>query len=490
MENQHDVDFEDLERYELDAALSLHRHLTSSSSPPLVPTKTIALTVSEQSHQGAGVYGFLRWEVLCHDLPSLRLLHEKMLASEQRRDMRLCPVLEEILTNAEDGEGRRERRKRKRERRSGGGGGGGGGGDAQTRKSSRQLLLESKRMAEEEEQKRRQLERRIEQEEKRLKRSEERRRMDHYRKKIQSHSESMVSFEMPQELYALQHLTASRTSSSSSSLQFHQSQRLKNMWYSAMSVMRRCLHEDVQGWFYRPVPRSLAPDYLQRVAIPMDLGTVFCKLLLHEYDDNTSSSNSNSSSSNSNSTSSSNSTSNSTAGYEQFVRDMNLVWSNACEYNGEDAPVSNEALRLKRIFDEGWTTLVSEGGGGGVVAVEGIVVAEPKEEKEEEEKEEKEEMTSSAPGVSSSHQIVADEGSVPILPKSLLNSKVEEGRMDGHDYFARSQWLEHFECIIQYVRRPTAEGDFLYDMGFLPINFTNSLEHLFSKVSSRKQDEL
>merc|ERR1712166_776822 len=58
----------------------------------------------------------------------------------------------------------------------------------------------------EEEEKKIMMERRIEQEEKRLQRSLDRRKLDNARKKIVGHADSMVTFEMPQELYALKNI--------------------------------------------------------------------------------------------------------------------------------------------------------------------------------------------------------------------------------------------------------------------------------------------
>ena len=83
--------------------------------------------------------------------------------------------------------------------------------------------------------------------------------------------------------------------------------------------------------------RSIAPDYHKVIARPMDLGTIFCKLLLHQYKE---------------------------VDYADFIADVCLIWTNSMHYNGNNAPVTMEALRLKDLFEKGWNELVGGGIGG------------------------------------------------------------------------------------------------------------------------------
>lgn len=76
-----------------------------------LPVPSIALSMEKQIESGVGVYGFQQWQVLCHDLESLKVLHGKMNKSLKRRDMRMTAMLEEILINVEEDEKKIERKK-------------------------------------------------------------------------------------------------------------------------------------------------------------------------------------------------------------------------------------------------------------------------------------------------------------------------------------------------------------------------------------------
>ena len=358
--NEIEQDYEDLEKNEMISAILLSEKLMKEKLQNL-PVPSIALSMEKQIESGVGVYGFQQWQVLCHDLESLKVLHGKMNKSLKRRDMRMTAMLEEILINVEEDEKKIERKKLKALR------------DYEfanrgVRKSSRQMLIESQKAVAEEEEKKIMMERRIEQEEKRLQRSLDRRKLDNARKKIVGHADSMVTFEMPQELYALKNIlgkigdqtqdttsisTSISSSSSSTSISstsssasttrststlFHRDPtlRAKALWFTAACVLRRVIHEDGHGWFHRPVTKLVAPDYNLKISQPMDLATVFCKLLLKKYN----------------------------GSYSDFVFDVKLIWKNAIAYNGSDTPVGEAAARLDGIFDEGWNTLIGGQGEG------------------------------------------------------------------------------------------------------------------------------
>ena len=254
--------------------------------------------------------------------------------------------------------------------------------------------------------------------------------------------------------------------------------RSKALWFAAACVLRRLIHEDGSGWFLRPVSKKVAPDYCTRIERPMDLGTVFCKLLLKQYDDDT-------------------------THYSAFVQDVHLIWSNAIEYNGIDTAVGVEASRLNQVFEAGWKELISgtkhrvagdteevpegEGGIGG---------------------DDKGELHKAGDKVNAQYK-----GKGKYYPGSVVSSTTaldniityvvhfDDGYKDdnvskksirrrqmqksGSVLYADGMWLEHFEMLINYVNRPTGvnEGDLIYDMATLPVYFTTGLERLLSQQS-------
>ena len=84
--------------------------------------------------------------------------------------------------------------------------------------------------------------------------------------------------------------------------------------------LQRLFDEDKDRYFHRPVKAAEAPGYYERTAHPMDLGTVRQRFKAGEY-----------------------------ASYGELLRDVERIWSNCREYNGEGHPISliAEAMREK-----------------------------------------------------------------------------------------------------------------------------------------------
>jgi len=78
-------------------------------------------------------------------------------------------------------------------------------------------------------------------------------------------------------------------------------------------------------WFDQPVQTQYIPDYYEKVANPMDLGTIQTKLQTGKYRDP-----------------------------EGFCRDMRLVWDNCIFYNGKQNGYGKLGERQSRAFEEMW----------------------------------------------------------------------------------------------------------------------------------------
>ncbi|EDO40335.1 predicted protein [Nematostella vectensis] len=81
-------------------------------------------------------------------------------------------------------------------------------------------------------------------------------------------------------------------------------------------------HED--SWaFVRPVDRKQCPEYYKQIANPMDLSIVKEKLHSYQYHS-----------------------------VVEFVRDMNLIFSNCKDFNKPGSTILEEGLRLEELFKQ------------------------------------------------------------------------------------------------------------------------------------------
>jgi len=511
------ADFEDLVRTEIVAGIQLYRELAAQrvlelkvSQAAKEDSHSEALSKSEQAQRGAHVYGIQEWTLLCTNFQSLNVIYQQMKESEYRRDIKMCVMLEEILDTVEDEERRRMKRIQKQERMLGY-----LNGSMYCRRSSRQMLIEQTRLKEEEENKQKQLRRRIEEEEKRLQRQENRRKLESSKNKILNHANSFVTVDMPQELYALEQSVYDSTT-----------QRSKHLWYVGLLLIRRLVHESIDNeWFYRPVTRNVAPDYHKVVACPMDLGTIFCKLLLHQYKE---------------------------VDYSDFVADVSLIWTNSIRYNGNNTPVTLEALYLKGFFEKGWNELVGvgiggdiggdigggvgggvgvgvgggEGGGvgdsggsssssssssgpleeeevakvigdGTTQQVQAVQVVQPAQapqsaqvtEAARVDEQMEQDIVMKETGTDQSTEQTADKlkpieanTSTTTTAAIAINAPIVVEERLGCQYFQRQEWLEHFKCLMEYTTRAVPT----YDLSIIPSPFLTALEILFIKVMTKK----
>ncbi|CAG9463870.1 unnamed protein product [Pedinophyceae sp. YPF-701] len=96
---------------------------------------------------------------------------------------------------------------------------------------------------------------------------------------------------------------------------------------SAQSVLGKVLKLKAAWWFTEPVPLDTAPDYLEVVKHPMDLGTVRDKLQAGGLQSP-----------------------------EQVVELVELVWSNCRAYNDADSDVCRDAATCEKAFNKHWTS--------------------------------------------------------------------------------------------------------------------------------------
>ncbi|KAJ1657268.1 hypothetical protein IWQ61_003297 [Dispira simplex] len=82
---------------------------------------------------------------------------------------------------------------------------------------------------------------------------------------------------------------------------------------------------DPHGFFSEPVSTALVPDYLDVISHPMDFGTIATRLQNYGYHS-----------------------------LPQFAKDVELVFSNAVQYNRPDTPYHKAALRLRKKFAILW----------------------------------------------------------------------------------------------------------------------------------------
>jgi len=94
---------------------------------------------------------------------------------------------------------------------------------------------------------------------------------------------------------------------------------------AALRVVMRVRGEPHALWFREPVPEDAAPDYREVIARPVDLGTVARGVLGGAY-----------------------------AGAAGVRRDVDLVWANCAEYNGDGHPIVAVSRRLKAVADRLW----------------------------------------------------------------------------------------------------------------------------------------
>jgi hypothetical protein len=435
-------DYEDLDTKEMITGIELYRKLQKQSEIEKKVNSAIgvsysdALSAVEQADRGCGIYGFEKWALLCSDINSLELLYNHMKQSTLRRDVNISLVLEEILETAKEDERKRLKRKRKQERLLDL-----MNGSIYSRRSSRQLLIKQKREDEEKEEKELKLRQRIEQEEKRLRRQEDRRKLEIGRNKILDHANSFVSVEMTQELRALEQFVFDATT-----------QQSKHLWYVALIIIRRLVYENENAWFYKPVTKSIAPDYHNIIMQPMDLGTIFCKLLLRQYND---------------------------ANYSDFLKDVSLIWSNSIYYNGKDAPVTLEALRLKSIFEEGWNELIgsSSSNNNNNNNSSSSNIFNSNKPVNVSEKQEGGNNTKVSAIITNTPAKNVDTSTVSADTSATTTTNDDNNASHGFTHFNNKNWFKHFKCIMGYTNRPV-----VYDMSNMPQYFVQGLEHQYIKL--------
>jgi hypothetical protein len=89
--------------------------------------------------------------------------------------------------------------------------------------------------------------------------------------------------------------------------------------------LEKFMNHDEAKFFRTPVTPDLAPDYLDVIKHPMDLGQVKEKLLDNKYSIS-----------------------------KTFVKDVKLVFENALAYNSKDDKVYKDALKLQKKFEKAW----------------------------------------------------------------------------------------------------------------------------------------
>ncbi|EQC33458.1 hypothetical protein, variant [Saprolegnia diclina VS20] len=85
-----------------------------------------------------------------------------------------------------------------------------------------------------------------------------------------------------------------------------------------LHVLRELVKKDAYDFFGQPVDTSAVPDYLEKIATPMDFATIQTKITRHEYDS-----------------------------FDAFKLDVVIVFNNAQNYNVETTAYFREALRLE-----------------------------------------------------------------------------------------------------------------------------------------------
>lgn len=225
------------------------------------------------------------------------------------------------------------------------------------RRSSRQKVLQAKRVEEEKKQHIMSVQEFILAEERRLLENKKKRKFEIVKRRVLEHATSL-EFELQHLISLLQRTPRQKVimqkaqqmqgySSRADSGQVAGSERLpessysdedggmneirtKLEWFSCAVILSHILAQDTNGWFYRPVA-DIVPDYNESIApcIPSDLGTIWCTLMQHDYDQRN----------------------------HDFVRDVRRVWKNCKLYNGEHAQVTVEAMRLSSIFEASWSWL-------------------------------------------------------------------------------------------------------------------------------------
>jgi hypothetical protein len=99
---------------------------------------------------------------------------------------------------------------------------------------------------------------------------------------------------------------------------------------SSAVILSQLILQDLNGWFFRPVS-DLVANYAAAIypALPSDFGTVWCRLVQKGYDDLP----------------------------DQFAEDLRKIWRNCQLFNGKNAQVSLEAMRLSSYFETNWAWL-------------------------------------------------------------------------------------------------------------------------------------